>query len=222
MFSCQSLHNLNNHEIFPDAVEEQVNDYDLLDAEGDEDILYDIIDAEQKEVQPDATPTSSSQNASKNEAFKKLLADHIGSAAYKALQPVIKKFLWAELRKVLCGTGMVALTEDGQEWPVVSDSLRGIMDLILMKLGAGNILRAGVDVATFSISSEEIQKYHPVAVNIYSSQEEDYVAVEAVEELTHRVDILTGAVAGGLGTVVSTGASLVGSTIKKVGSWFGW
>lgn len=90
----------------------------------------------------------SDTNDSLDQTLNKVLSDHAGSAIYNALQPKIKRVLWLEFRKLFSGTGMVALTPEGQELPVVSGSLRGLMDLILAKLGAGNALRGGVDIAT--------------------------------------------------------------------------
>jgi hypothetical protein len=82
------------------------------------------------------------------EAFQTALSQYAGTAAYKAMYPTMKKILWVELNKLLNGTGMVALTADGQKLPVVRGTFDGLLDLILNSLGVNSSIRSGVNLAT--------------------------------------------------------------------------
>ena len=92
---------------------------------------------------PEITPT-----ATDDKAFQTALAQCAGTAAYKALYPQMKSILWMELNKLLNGTGMVALTADGQKLSVVRGTFDGLLDLILNSLGVNSSIRSGVNLAT--------------------------------------------------------------------------
>lgn len=144
-YSCESFQ--------PDLAEEQVdaNEVEVLDNGVQDDLFnscHSFSGISQAAPQSEDKKPVVLEDKSTDINLQKLLGDKAYSAMYQALQPQIKKAIWIELRKVLCGTGMVALTADGQELPVVTGSLRGLMDLILMQLGAGNAFRWGVDATS--------------------------------------------------------------------------
>lgn len=84
----------------------------------------------------------------KNAGFQKMLAQHMGSAAYKALYPKMRAILWMEMNKLLNGTGMVALTPEGHKLPVLRGSFDGLFDLILNTLGVNSSIRSGIGLMT--------------------------------------------------------------------------
>jgi len=83
-----------------------------------------------------------------NEAFRKALAQHAGTFAYKAMLPKMKSILWVELNKLLNGAGMYALAADGQRLPVVRGTFDGLLDLILNSLNVNSSIRSGINLAT--------------------------------------------------------------------------
>lgn len=86
--------------------------------------------------------------AEKSSSFQKVLAQHMGSEAYRALFPKVKSIFWMETNKFLNGTGTFAMTADGQKLPVLRESFDGLFDLILNALGVKSSIRSGVNLAT--------------------------------------------------------------------------
>ena len=91
---------------------------------------------------------AAAEAAKKSDSFQRALAQHTGSAAYKALYPKMKTVLWMELNKLLNGTGTFAMTADGQKIPVLRGSFDGVSDLVLNTVGVSSTIRSGISLAT--------------------------------------------------------------------------